>query len=170
MTSYKIYQISIKHSLSSFLLVLLFVFFYSYLCLFYIQLTLSFVKLFFKLWYWPLIFIYFQVPIVLIWDLFTCFLLLNTMKYGVSDIIIFLSVFFVPSNKKGRRLILNGYSYYKHLELSLKVRWRCSMHARGCRACVFTVKDELIYCKNCHNHPPTDDGYKTHWMSDFSFN
>ncbi|KAI8421116.1 hypothetical protein MSG28_008209 [Choristoneura fumiferana] len=67
------------------------------------------------------------------------------------------AVFFVPS-KKGRRLILNGYSYYKHQEISLKVRWRCSMHGRGCRACAFTVEDELIYYKNCHNHPPTDDG------------
>ncbi|XP_047997552.1 uncharacterized protein LOC125235142 [Leguminivora glycinivorella] len=59
-------------------------------------------------------------------------------------------VVFLPS-KKGRRLVIEGYSFYKHIA-GYKTRWRCAMHVGGCRAVAFTIGDDLINVKNYHNH------------------
>ncbi|GBP73794.1 hypothetical protein EVAR_42966_1 [Eumeta japonica] len=37
---------------------------------------------------------------------------------------------------------------------SLKQRWRCSKEHNNCKAVIYTVSNQIVSVKDCHNHPP----------------
>lgn len=80
-----------------------------------------------------------------------------TLRWQVN-----LSAEFV-SSQKGRRMVqLNGYKYRFDRAWGPKSRWRCSTHcARGCRASIMTVENEIVNVRDCHSHEPRKRGPKT---------
>ncbi|KAI8421115.1 hypothetical protein MSG28_008208 [Choristoneura fumiferana] len=73
---------------------------------------------------------------------------------------------FVTSAKGKCLLRVNGYTYHKIFASNggLKVRWRCSTHwARGCRAHVHTIMNEIIKITDQHDHPPPFTSSKSAW-------
>ncbi|GBP31395.1 hypothetical protein EVAR_17883_1 [Eumeta japonica] len=62
---------------------------------------------------------------------------------------------FIKSRMGTNILLYCGYTYYRHRTCALKTRWSCSTHyTRKCKACIFTVNNEIVHYKLEHNHPP----------------
>ena len=66
------------------------------------------------------------------------------------------------TNKRGKKLSLNGYMYVVKIRLSTKIRWECwRRKIYGCKGSVYTdLQDENPDIKNEHNHPPETTGVK----------
>lgn len=65
---------------------------------------------------------------------------------------------FTKSARGGPVLVLEGFRFHPHKKRKLgvlnKIRWQCAMHRIGCSAAVHTVDNEMIACRNTHNHAP----------------
>lgn len=67
----------------------------------------------------------------------------------------FSTVIFTTTARGARMILYSGYKFLRHLDLGLKTRWRCGTHHRsGCRAVIFTFKNDILKCSNEHNHSP----------------
>ncbi|KAL0831910.1 hypothetical protein ABMA28_001429 [Loxostege sticticalis] len=62
------------------------------------------------------------------------------------------------SSRGGVVICIEGYRFSKHRTSGFKTRWYCATHHhRGCTAVIFTIEtNEIIRCKNIHNHPAID--------------
>ncbi|KAJ8718897.1 hypothetical protein PYW07_016453 [Mythimna separata] len=64
---------------------------------------------------------------------------------------------YARSKRGARVIILEGYSFYHHRTTGPKTRWFCaSHHNKGCKAAIFTVRDEIIKANNEHYHPASE--------------
>ncbi|XP_045496213.1 protein tramtrack, beta isoform isoform X21 [Colias croceus] len=66
---------------------------------------------------------------------------------------------FIESRRGNRLILLNGYKYSTKRQIMVggvdKRCWHCSTHnARGCRALLHTLDDELYKVRGSHNHDP----------------
>ncbi|GBP31396.1 hypothetical protein EVAR_17884_1 [Eumeta japonica] len=68
---------------------------------------------------------------------------------------------FMMSQKGAPQLFYSGYTYYKQYTYNAKTRWACSTHvAKKCKACIFTLYNEIISSRQDHNHPPVKNALK----------
>ncbi|CAH2040271.1 unnamed protein product, partial [Iphiclides podalirius] len=66
---------------------------------------------------------------------------------------------FVTTSRGARMVSISGSNFYRHCTTGYKTRWFCATHQRfGCKAVLFTVEDNIVTCRNNHNHPPPKHG------------
>ncbi|OWR46270.1 hypothetical protein KGM_208259 [Danaus plexippus plexippus] len=67
----------------------------------------------------------------------------------------------IKKSLRGNPIIsIDGYRFSRRYanQNRAKVRWRCSTHhSLRCRAVLFTVKGEVVFVNNNHNHTPIDN-------------
>lgn len=78
---------------------------------------------------------------------------------------------FIESQRGHKLILLSGYKYYvkkcKILGNNItKKRWACSTHvARGCKAFIHTIEDEIVSLNTDHNHEPASKQKKyEYWI------
>ncbi|CAG9787365.1 unnamed protein product [Diatraea saccharalis] len=70
---------------------------------------------------------------------------------------------FTESLRGARIILIEGYRFaIKNMSKAnapiKKIQWNCTTHGKhGCKASIFTSRDEIIYLDNKHTHPPQTD-------------
>ncbi|KPJ13088.1 hypothetical protein RR48_05197 [Papilio machaon] len=87
-------------------------------------------------------------------------ILLAGYKYSVQSSKYCDTPIFIHSRRGNQLILLAGYKYSLKTRNNcgnntFKMRWRCSTHnARGCRATLLTVDDNIVRYNQKHNHDP----------------
>ncbi|CAH0399076.1 unnamed protein product [Chilo suppressalis] len=87
----------------------------------------------------------------------------GTITFILQQVSLSIRYEFTESLRGCRIILIEGYRFaIKNMSKVnapiKKIQWTCSTHGKhGCKAVVFTSRDEIIYLDNKHTHPPQTD-------------